>query len=312
LFPSTPLKDSAGFTLIEALVALAIVAIALSSIGTLIASSAHGARSIEGRLTRLETARAVMSALPARDQLVPGTLSGEIANHPWRVDVLPFVGGGIDPELPSPWAPQSVVVTVQPTGAALKSIRPLTAEQQQMRMPKFDSAPMAGFTLIEALVATALMGFILAALATITAQWLPNWNHGVVRVQRNEQVALGLERLAADLAVADFISANNQTRKPFFDGASRSVTFVRTALGPDTGPGLEFVRIAEISSERGPVLVRTRAPFVPGIDRQPNFTDPVVLLRAPYRLSFSYAGTDRNWRDDWREQFPAVSGRQNT
>ena len=171
-----------------------------------------------------------------------------------------------------------------------------------MRMPKFDSAPMAGFTLIEALVATALMGFILAALATITAQWLPNWNHGVVRVQRNEQVALGLERLAADLAAADFIPANNQTRKPFFDGASRSVTFVRTALGPDTGPGLEIVRIAEVSSEQGPVLVRTRAPFVPGIDRQPNFTDPVVLLRAPYRLSFSYAGADRNWREDWREQ----------
>ena len=143
-----------------------------------------------------------------------------------------------------------------------------------MRMPKFDSAPMAGFTLIEALVATALMGFILAALATITAQWLPNWNHGVVRVQRNEQVALGLERLAADLAAADFIPANNQTRKPFFDGASRSVTFVRTALGPDTGPGLEFVRIAEISSERGPVLVRTRAPFVPGIDRATELHRP--------------------------------------
>ena len=35
---------------------------------------------------------------------------------------------------------------------------------------------------------------------------------------------------------------------------------------------------------------------------QPTFTDPVVLLRAPYRLSFSYAGTDRNWREDWREQ----------
>ena len=67
-----------------------------------------------------------------------------------------------------------------------------------MRMPqRLDRTPMAGFTLIEALVATALMGFILAALATITAQWLPNWNHGIVRVQRNEQVALGLERLAS-------------------------------------------------------------------------------------------------------------------
>jgi general secretion pathway protein J len=165
-----------------------------------------------------------------------------------------------------------------------------------------DRDPMAGFTLLEALVATALMGLILTALATITAQWLPNWNHGIVRVQRNDQVALGLERLAADLAAAEFIPTNNQTRKPFFDGANRSVTFVRTALGPNTGPGLEIVRIAEVSSEQGPVLVRTRAPFVPGIDRQPNFTDPVVLLRAPYRLSFSYAAADRNWRDDWREQ----------
>jgi len=171
-----------------------------------------------------------------------------------------------------------------------------------MRLSTFESAPMAGFTLIEALVATALMGFILAALATITAQWLPNWNHGVVRAQRNEQVALGLERLADDLAAADFIPANNKTGKPFFDGSSRSVTFVRTRLGPDTGPGLEFVRVAEISSERGPVLVRTRAPFVPGIDREMKFTDPVVLLRAPYRLTFSYAGTDQNWREDWREQ----------
>lgn len=32
----------------------------------------------------------------------------------------------------------------------------------------------AGFTLIEALVATLLMAMILSALATVTAQWLPN------------------------------------------------------------------------------------------------------------------------------------------
>jgi general secretion pathway protein J len=42
---------------------------------------------------------------------------------------------------------------------------------------------------------------------------------------------------------------------------------------------------------------------VPGIDGiQPAFGDPVVLLRAPYQLSFSYAGADRNWRDDWQGQ----------
>ena len=32
----------------------------------------------------------------------------------------------------------------------------------------------AGFTLLEAVIATALMAMILAALATVTRQWLPN------------------------------------------------------------------------------------------------------------------------------------------
>jgi general secretion pathway protein J len=174
----------------------------------------------------------------------------------------------------------------------------MTARQRR------NSKTMAGFTLIEALVATALMGLILTALATITAQWLPNWNRGIVRVQSNDLIALGLERLGADLAAAEFIPASRATRRPFFDGASRSVTFVRTALGPNVGPGLEIVRIAEVDSERGPTLVRTQAPFVPTTDDhvQPNFTDPVVLLRSPYRLSFSYAGADRNWQNDWRQQ----------
>jgi general secretion pathway protein J len=174
-----------------------------------------------------------------------------------------------------------------------------------MTVPQLrNNRTIAGFTLLEALVATALMGMILAALATITAQWLPNWNRGMVRVQRNELVALGLDRLAGDLAAAEFISGSRETRKPFFDGASRSITFVRTALGPNAGPGLEIVRIAEVNSTEGPILVRTRAPFVPlNNDRvEPIFTDPVILLRAPYQLSFSYAGADRNWRKEWRQQ----------
>src|SRR4029077_4915323 len=91
------------------------------------------------------------------------------------------------------------------------------------------------------------------------------------------------------------------TRAPLFDGESRSITFVRGAFGPNTAPGLEVIRIAEIIGDQGAVLVRTRAPFVPGIDRkQPTFTDPVVLLRPPYRLSFAYAGIARNWREEWR------------
>jgi general secretion pathway protein J len=162
----------------------------------------------------------------------------------------------------------------------------------------------AGFTLIEALIATALMAAILSALATVTAQWLPNWNRGFARVQRSEMVALGIERVVADLAAAEFIPIGRGTPEPFFEGAELSVVFVRSAIGPNTQPGLEIVRLAEIAGDNGPALVRTRARFVPIIlgvnDRDPiPFGDPVVLLRPPYRVMFSYAGANRVWQTTW-------------
>lgn len=122
MFRSTAAEDaSAGFTLIEALVALSIVAIALASIGSLIASTARGVRSINEHLTRLETARAVMTALPDRDQLAVGALSGTIADDAWRVDVLPLAEPSLGQKSPEQWVPQNVVVTVKsPNGAAMQ------------------------------------------------------------------------------------------------------------------------------------------------------------------------------------------------
>jgi general secretion pathway protein J len=162
----------------------------------------------------------------------------------------------------------------------------------------------AGFTLVEALLATALMGAILAAIATVTAQWLPNWNRGFVRVQGTETLAAGLERIIADLAAAEFVTAGANIRQPVFDGTELSVTFLRTAIGPNTRPGLELVRIMETPSDRGLATVRTHARFLPmgadGREVQARPANPVVLIRAPYRVSFSYAGPDRIWKPAWR------------
>ena len=97
----------------------------------------------------------------------------------------------------------------------------------------------AGFTLIEMLVAMVLMVGILAALATVTAQWLPNWNRGFAHVQRTELFGRGLERLVADLSAAQFITANRKSARPLFDGDELSVRFVRDASDPIRGPALK-------------------------------------------------------------------------
>jgi general secretion pathway protein J len=164
----------------------------------------------------------------------------------------------------------------------------------------------AGFTLIETLVALALMGLVLSALANITSQWLPNWNRGMERIQRSEAIGLALQRIGADLAAAEYLPPNREQRQPLFDGSELSVMFVRTALGPNARPGLDVVRIGETTDSRGLVTVRSRAPFgplqpAPSLSEQIQLGDPVVLLRAPFRLSFSYAGRDRVWKSSWHE-----------
>ena len=163
-----------------------------------------------------------------------------------------------------------------------------------------------GFTLIETLVAMALMGLVLSALAGITAQWLPNWNRGLERIQRSELIGIALQRIGADLAAAEYVPANRDTRYPLFEGSELSVTFVRTALGPNAGPGLDVVRVGETTDRQGFVTIRSRAPFRPlplasSLSEQIQFGEPVLLLRTPFRLSFAYAGQDRIWKSSWRD-----------
>ena len=113
-------RRKAGFTLIEVLVALAIVAISLSSIATLIATTVRGTRTIEGNVARLEVARAIVTALPDRDQLAPGDISGELGHHRWHIRVSPFAAG-TGPTQQTLWVPQAVVITVQsPAGAPMQ------------------------------------------------------------------------------------------------------------------------------------------------------------------------------------------------
>ena len=164
-----------------------------------------------------------------------------------------------------------------------------------------------GFTLIESLVALALTGLVLSALANLTAQWLPNWNRGLDRIQRSEMVGITLQRLADDLADALPVPASASDMGPFFSGSEQSITFVRTALGPNAGPELDVVHLGETTDKAGLATVRSRTQFRPmppnaSASNQFHFREPVVLLRSPYRLTFAYAGDDdEEWQSSWRD-----------
>jgi general secretion pathway protein J len=182
-----------------------------------------------------------------------------------------------------------------------------------MRRRAHRHAGIAGFTLIEALAATALMGVVLTALASLAGQWLPNWNRGIVRAQSSELVGIALERLVGDVAASQYVTPGRDAKNPLFDGTPSAVIFVRTAFGPNARPGLEVVRIAPIRDGNETALVRSTAPFVPlGANAtapiMPNFADPMTLLPSPYRVSFAYAGRNGVWKDAWQNapELPVV------
>jgi general secretion pathway protein I len=114
-------RKVAGFTLIEVLVALAVIGVSLAAIGSLVATTVRGIRSVDQHLALVETARAVEAALADRGALNVESLSGEASGHRWRALLSPFVADFVDPRLPTPWVPQAVMIRVQsPAGPILQ------------------------------------------------------------------------------------------------------------------------------------------------------------------------------------------------
>jgi general secretion pathway protein I len=115
-------RDEAGFTLIEVLVALAVVAVSLAAIGSLVATNARSTRALDQRLALVEATRAVLTGLPDRERIVPGDVSGEYNYHRWQVDTQPFAADFIDPRRATPWTPQAIVVRVRSPGGQVLRI----------------------------------------------------------------------------------------------------------------------------------------------------------------------------------------------
>jgi general secretion pathway protein I len=119
--PGKALDASAGFTLIEALVALAVAAVSLAAIGSLMAGNIQGSRRIEQHLGLIATLRAVETGLTDRTSLSTGNLSDEMHGQTWSVDSAPIPSDFVNPRAAQFWTPQTIVIRVQsPSGAVLQ------------------------------------------------------------------------------------------------------------------------------------------------------------------------------------------------
>lgn len=112
--------DCAGFTLIEVVVALAVIAVLLVSIGSVVGASVRGTHALDEHLVLVETARALQAGMADRNALKFGSTAGENLGRRWRLDVSPFVNPAIAPKVPIPWQPVTETITVRsPFGTSL-------------------------------------------------------------------------------------------------------------------------------------------------------------------------------------------------
>jgi general secretion pathway protein I len=129
LFQTLPQIDrrDAGFTIIEVLIALAVVAVSILVIGSVMSTNVRGVRLLEQHVTLMQTARSVMTAdIPPRAELGPGAVSGQANDYRWKIDIGPLGEGWAVPGADVAWIPALVRIQVRsPSGAVsdLKTVR---------------------------------------------------------------------------------------------------------------------------------------------------------------------------------------------
>ena len=116
----------AGFTILEVLIAIAVVTIVLSAIGSVVASTTRGVRSLEQHVVLMQTARSVAAGLRSHEPVATSQLSGEMFGNRWQIGTSPLLDGPVVVDSQSTWIPRMVKTRVQsPSGVVvgLDSIR---------------------------------------------------------------------------------------------------------------------------------------------------------------------------------------------
>jgi len=127
-------RPDAGFTIIEVLVALAIVAVSIVAIGQVMSTNARGVRVLENHVALVQSAQTVLATeIPQRSALAPGRLNGRTGDARWQIDIGPVGDDWIVDKDDVNWIPELVKVRVRgPAGGmiTLETVRLMPKPKQ--------------------------------------------------------------------------------------------------------------------------------------------------------------------------------------
>jgi general secretion pathway protein I len=127
-------RSDAGFTILEVLIALAVVAISIVAIGSVMSTNSRGVKILEDHVAMIQSAQTVLAtAIPPRKDLAPGVYSGRLRDFRWQVDVGPVSGGWAVDNADVRWIPELVKIRVRAQSGAtvdLETVRLMHRRQQ--------------------------------------------------------------------------------------------------------------------------------------------------------------------------------------
>lgn len=117
-------RPDAGFTIIEVLVALAVVAVSIIAIGAVMAGNMRGVRALEQHVALMQAARTLMTVgIPPRAELQQGTMTGQAEGYRWTIDVSPLGDDWNVAGVNVPWTAELVRIRVRSPTGALSDVR---------------------------------------------------------------------------------------------------------------------------------------------------------------------------------------------
>lgn len=166
-----------------------------------------------------------------------------------------------------------------------------------------------GFTLLEVLVAIAVMAIMLGS-ASAALNLLSNAAiRGATETDRLDMVARGVAAVRNDIAGMRRITITDKgTRRFLFEGEARAMQFVLIEPSYPSDPGSYLITYRVRSNGGQTQLVRSREPFAYDQhkrDSKRNDPSEVVVIDGPYRVAFSYlarATRGLEWTSKWTDQ----------
>ena len=310
-----------GFTLMETLVAFAILVLTLEAVYQLYGGALARYRNEAGQIEALRLAQATLAELGAIRKITFGMEEiSTSTDQKWSISVRsePMSQSLFAPGVRGTW----VTVAVSPAGGGRSSCRACVADDLSACCRSMTDPPIhpttairhseAGTSLLELLMALSLLAVLLTMIFGSMGFGRRAWEAGDrVEAQASiDQVQNLLRQLLSEARPARIVDTSGR-QQVAFRGEADSMTLVANLHGTVTTGGLHEIRIRMSDADAPGSLHQIVAAFVPyrpaardGIDKARTKDGEHILVEGAQAMKIRYFGSLRQgeaaqWHDHW-------------